>query len=132
MLILIGIALALFAAAGGRPDGGIVTPGERIDSLEQGLTAVADGLGALVEPADSRDRRLAAVDIRNDRLDERMDSLQQDPAAIGAVWEALSNSGAAGTRPATLSKGAAGQSWRSRSAPSSLTVQIWLHRNALR
>ena len=69
----------------GRTDG----LGERIDSLEQRLTAVEIDVGAPIEPVDPPDQGLTAAEAGIDDLGERIDSLEQRLTAIETGVDAL-------------------------------------------
>ena len=89
MVFVVGIALSLVAVAACQPDGRNGALGERIDSLEQRLTAIETGVDAPVRPVDLSDERLTAAEAGIDTLGERIDSLDQRLKAIETGIDAL-------------------------------------------
>ena len=89
MVFVAGIALSLVAVAACQPDGRIDDLGERIDSLEQRLTAVETGVDAPVGPVDPPDPRPTDAEAGIDDLGERIDSLEQRLTAIETGVDAL-------------------------------------------
>ena len=82
MVFVVGIALSLVAVAACQPDGRTGALGERIDSLEQRLTAIETGVDAPVRPVDLSDERLTAAAAGIGALAERIDSPDHKLTAI--------------------------------------------------
>ena len=77
MVFVASIALSLVAVAACQPDGRIDALGERIDSLEQMLTAVETGVDTPVGPVDPPNQRLTDAENGIGSLGEHINSLEQ-------------------------------------------------------
>ena len=76
MVFVAGIAFSLLAVAACQPDGRIDALGERIDSLEQRLTAVEIGVDTPVGPVAPPNQRLTDAEASIGTLGEHINSLE--------------------------------------------------------